>query len=197
MTPLLLLLLTASDERLVQNQVEAGAGVGGSSYLAGTARFGDSLFTAFVSGGGHLGPGAAELTVLATTPLAGNTASSVTFAPRIGWTGRSWSVRVGAAIQLSPSTPAPVQALPSLRIDKQFDSTSLALGVFDFGGLLPAHLSVSTDRFSFGYVAPVGVRFAFWIPLERFQLELHAFAYQLLQAQIGMVALSVRFGAGR
>ncbi len=197
MAPLLLLLLAAGDERLVQDQVEAGAGVGGSAYLAGDTRFGDSLFTAFASGRGHLGPGAAELTVLATTPLTGNTASSVTFAPRVGWTGQSWSVLLGAAIQLSPSTPAPVQALPSLRVDKQLDQVALALGVFDFGGLLPAHLSVSTDRFSFGYVAPVGVRFAFWIPFDRFQLELHAFVYQLLQAQLGMVALSVRFGGGR
>lgn len=195
MTALVLLLL-AADPRLVSDQVEAGVGLEGSSYLAGSTRLGDALVTPFAAARGHLGPVAGELTVMAATPMLGETVSTVTFAPRVGWSGRSWSLLLGASIQLAPSAPAPLQVLPSLRFEKRFTDAGFSLGVFDFGGLLPAHLSLEAGPFSIGYVAPVGVRASVRIPINwcGWELELHGFGYRLLQAEVAMVALTVRFG---
>ena len=192
----LVVLVLCAGERLVQNEVEAGVGLEGASYLAGSTRMGDAVFTPFAAARGHLGPVAGELTVLGATSLSGNASASFTLAPRIGFTGPSWSLLVGVVLQDAPATPAPLQLLPSLRLAKRFDELGVSLGVFDFGGLLPAHLSFDTEHFSLGYVAPLGVRASLRFPLNwcGWELELHGFGYRLLQAEVAMVALSVRFG---
>jgi hypothetical protein len=188
-----MILTAAADPRLLDDEVTASTGVFASAYTQPGATVGDALWAAGTSGRYLLGGATGDLAVLALVPLTGNTvATSFNLTPRIGWTGRRFSILAGVSLQLAPHALPAAELLPSLRAQVAFGPVGITAGLFDVYGQLPFHLSVELKGFSVGYVAPLGAVTSARIRLTHgLSLRLLAFAYRLVNVTTGMATIGV------
>jgi hypothetical protein len=191
---LLLVLLAAEpgSERLLAPEVAASTGVFASAWSNTGIRLGDAQWAVTADARGLIGGLTGELQALALFSLSSDgAATSIGLVPRIGWTGRRWSVLVGASVQLSPTAKPPTQVLPSLRARFDFtEGLGISAGLFDVYGQIPFHLSAELGDFSLGWAAPLGfvVGMRFRLP-KHFSIRVQGFVYRLLQAEQGMLTL--------
>jgi hypothetical protein len=196
--PSLLLLCLLAVDRQLTPEVAAGVGIGGAGYTFAGGRWGDTLAMPYALGRGMLGPVVAEVELLVAQPLGADGATtSLGVIPRLGFSGESWSVLVGASLQVAPSSVTVLQTLPSLRVRKNFsDAFGLSLGLFDLHGLAPLHLSAELGAFDVGFIAPLGLsagaRFA--LPWAGWKLQARALAFRLFSSELAVFTLGVAWG---
>lgn len=192
----------AAEARLLRPEVSAGVGVLGSGYSQGAVRLGDAHLAPTVSGRVLFGGFTVEAGALVVAPLsAGTTATSVTGALGLGWTGRRWNLLLGGALQWTADATPALQFLPQLRASYDFGHVGATLGVFDQLGLVPAHLSgflkLGPTTVSLGYVAPLGVLAGVDVPLTRgFGLRVTGFVFKFFQSEYAMLTLAATFDGG-
>jgi hypothetical protein len=192
----LLVLLAAEpgSERLLAPELAASTGVFASAWSSTGIRLGDAQWAVTADARGLIGGFTGELQALALFSLSGDgAATSIGFVPRVGWTGRRWSVLAGASIQLAPAAQPATQVLPSLRAQFNFtDGLGLSAGLFDFYGQVPFHLSAEVGDFSLGWAAPLGfvIGMRFRLP-KHLSIRVQGFVYRLFQAEQGMLTLGL------
>ena len=117
---------------------------------------------------------------------------------RLGWTGERLSITGGAWAQLAPLAQPSLQYAPTLRAAWRFDCFAVSAGVFDLHALAIARLSVETEDFGLGYVAPLGAEAHATLRLGRgFGVRVQGLAFRVGDAQVGFLMLSGVFEAGR
>jgi hypothetical protein len=192
----------AGDERLLTDEVTAGLGAFGSGYSQLGTRLGDANLAPSVTGRVLFSGFTLEGGALVVAPLGRDGSSlAVTGTARVGWTGRRFSVLAGALGQWGQASTPAWQWLPTLRASVDLGPFGLTLGVFDFLGLVPAHLSfdlwLAHARFSLGWVAPIGLVGSLDLPVtERFAVRFQGFAYKLAQVEFALASVGVVFAPG-
>lgn len=190
--------------RLLDSHVSAGVGVLGASYTVVGARLGDPLLVPVVTARGVFGGFVVDGGGLVAAPVTrGGTGLSLTGALRAGWSGQSWSLLGGVVMQLAPEAVPSTQLLPTLRGQLSFGKAGVSVGVFDFVGQVPLHVSVelgpfTNGRFSLGWVAPLGVVASadLWVTPD-FGVRLSGFGYRLGNVETAMGVVSVTYGGAR
>lgn len=214
MSPLVLALLLGADavaapppptetERLLASQVGVSLGITGSGYQVHGSRWGDTLFSPVVTARGVFKGFLVEGSVLGAFPVtSGGAATALTGLGRLGYVGQHFSLHVGATAQwANASTPA-FQVLPSFRLEGSFGLAGLSVGLFDFHGQVPLHLSAEVPtrfgHFSLGYVAPLGVVATADVPLTgALGVRAQAWAYQLFASQQALFTVGLTYGGAR
>lgn len=193
----------ADAERLLASEVTAGVGFLGSSYSQPGYRLGDAHFAPSLTGRYVFHGFTADGGVLLVVPVtADGTAFAFTASLRAGWTWRKWSLLAGAVLQVASGAQPALQVLPTLRLSADFGPVGATLGVLDWLGLVPAHLSFDMKlggrRFSFGWAFPIGLLASLDLPVSgRWGLKVSGFAFKAFQSEFAMVTVAGTFGGER
>lgn len=189
--------------RLRSPEVAAGVGLLGNGYSTRGTRWGDLHVAPQVTARYLLGGLTSEAGVLLVVPTSRETTGlSFTASLLVGWTGERWHLSGGALMQWVDLAQPAIQWLPQVRASYDFGPFGATFGLFDQLGLVPAHLSADLkwrdNRFSLGWVAPIGVMAGADIPLGgRVGLRVNAFAFKLAQAEFAMLTLGATLGGAR
>lgn len=193
-----------SSARLLDSHVSAGVAVLGASYTVFGARLGDALVTPVLTGRVVFGGFVVDGGAMVAAPVArGGAGLSVTGSLRAGWSGEAWSLVGGVVLQVTPEAVPSTQLVPTLRGQLSFGKAGVSVGVFDFVGQVPLHVSAelgpfANGRFSLGWVAPLGIIASadLWVTKD-FGVRLAGFGYRLGNTETAMGLLSVTYGGAR
>jgi hypothetical protein len=209
MTFLVALLLHASplpDEtqpprpRALDDEISVGVGFLGNSYQVTGARLGDGQFTPAIFARKQLSFFTIEASVLLSVPFEKQTVGlSALGLARIGYAGEHFFIQAGAVAQWAESALPAFQILPTLKTGYLGDTYGLTLGLFDYYGLLPAHVTFDVKKqnttFSIGYAAPLGMTLGFKTRVTpAVGISVNAFAYKLAQAEFAFIMLQGFWG---
>jgi hypothetical protein len=142
--------------------LQTGVLVSGYRYTGGATA--TPFPTLWLSGRGLLGAFAVEGEAIAPLGFGTGPLSSVAIALRLGVSLHRFSITAGAMLDATAS-PVNLQVLPSLTAALALGPVVASLGIFDRGGLAPAHLGVSWNGLGLGWVFPLGGEVFARVPL--------------------------------
>jgi hypothetical protein len=142
--------------------LQTGVLVSGYRYASGATA--TPFPTLWLSGRGLLGAFAVEGEAVAPLGFGTGPLSSVAIALRLGVSLHRFSITAGAMLDAT-AAPVNAQVLPSLTAALRLGPVVASLGLFDRGGLAPAHLGVSWSGLGLGWVFPLGGEVFARVPL--------------------------------
>jgi hypothetical protein len=184
----------------LHDEIAAGVGVLGNSFQVVGARLGDTQLAPGVFARKQLSFFTVEGSLLAAIPFDKQTVGFALLGlARVGYAGEHFFIQGGAALQWANGAKPAVEILPTLKAGFLTEKVGVTFGLFDYYGLLPAHLTLNFNKnnssFLLGYAAPLGLTVGFKTQLtSKIQISMTAFAYKLAQAEFGFLMLQGHFG---